>query len=347
MHLPYVAALCREITAAGGDFPAEADTVFFGGGTPTVLPAAELGAILSKLRTSFLLAEDAEISIEANPGTIGSDSLRLLRRAGFNRLSFGVQSFDDHVLKAIGRIHRAEEAEYAVLQARSAGFDNISIDLMYGLPLQTLSGWSETLKRAVALSPDHISAYCLKVEEGTLLATSVAAGSISLPSEEEEETMYDLVNEILPSQGFARYEISNYASTGRECRHNLKYWRCEPYRGFGVAAHSFNGVDRFANTEDVSRYLERMESGISPEDFRETPDLPTAMAEYVFLALRTALGLSGRDFSHRFGRDFANCYEAPVAHLTEIGLLKEKDGSWYLTERGMKLSNQAFVKFLP
>lgn len=343
----YVAALCREITAAGGDFSVPADTVFFGGGTPTVLAATELATIMRTIRHSFCLTEDAEISIEANPGTVTSGSLKQLRQAGFNRLSLGVQSFDDQVLSAIGRIHQAKDAETAIFQARAAGFDNIGFDLMYGLPFQKISGWSETLQQAVSLGPDHISAYGLKLEEGTPLEEAVATGRLSLPSEEEEEAMYDLLNDYLPSQGLNRYEISNYAANGHECRHNLKYWRYEPYRGFGVAAHSFDGVDRFANTENLFQYLERLKAAKSPEDFRERPDRLTAMGEYVFLALRTTRGLSGIDFVHRFGCDFIECYKEPVDRLTQIGLLSEDNGRWHLSERGMKLGNQVFAQFLP
>ena len=343
----YVAALCGEITAAGGDFSVPVDTVFFGGGTPTVLGASKLTIILQTVRNSFQLTEDAEISIEANPGTVDSASLEQLRQAGINRLSLGVQSFDDTVLNVIGRIHRAEAAGVAVAQARAAGFDNISLDLMYGLPLQTVAGWQETLERAVALSPDHISAYGLKLEEGTLLAEAVAAGRIPLPSEEDEETMYDWLNTYLPAQGFVRYEISNYAAFSRECRHNLKYWRYRPYRGFGVAAHSFDGRDRYSNTEDVAEYLGRQAAGISPEDFRETPDGPTTMAEFVFLALRTTGGLSEMEFAQKFDIIFSEYYAAPIRRLTQMGLLTQQNHSWRLTELGMKLGNQAFGEFLP
>ena len=343
----YVAALCGEITAAGGDFSVPVDTVFFGGGTPTVLGASKLATILQTLRGSFRLTDDTEISIEANPGTVDSASLEQLRQAGFNRLSLGVQSFDDTVLTVIGRIHRAEAAGAAVKQARAAGFDNISLDLMYGLPLQTVAGWGETLEQAVALAPDHISAYGLKLEEGTPLAEAVAAGRIPLPPEEDEETMYDWLNTYLPSQGFVRYEISNYAAVGRECRHNLKYWRYRPYRGFGVAAHSFDGRDRYSNTEDVAEYLGRQAAGISPEIFRETPDGPTAMAEFVFLALRTTGGLSEMEFAKRFDKNFSEYYAAPIRRLTQMRLLTQKNHSWCLTELGMKLGNQAFAEFLP
>lgn len=346
-HRSYVAALCGEIAAAGGDFTMPVDSVFFGGGTPTVLAATDLATILQTLRKSFLLTEDVEISLEANPGTVDSTNLQLLRQSGFNRLSLGVQSFDDTVLAAIGRIHQAKDAESAFTQARAAGFMNISLDLMYGLPLQNLSGWNETLKRAVALAPDHISAYGLKLEEGTPLEAHVSAGQVSLPLEAEEEAMYDQLNEYLPSQGYSRYEISNYAPSGFECRHNQKYWRYRPYRGFGVAAHSFDGNARFANTSDIYKYIESLAAGISAEDFRETLDRSTAMAEYAFLALRTVRGLVGRDFKLRFGEDILKYYGVSIDRLIQQCLLTQEDDSFRLTDRGMKLGNQVFTEFLP
>ena len=343
----YVAALCREITAAGGDFSVPADTVFFGGGTPTLLPAVDLTRILQAIRETFSVVDDAEISLEANPGPVDVAALKALRQAGFNRLSLGVQSFDDQVLRGIGRIHRAAEAVQAVGMARSAGFENISMDLMFGLPRQSVDSWRETLTRAVSLEPDHISAYGLKLEEETPLAARVASGQVALPAEGDEEAMYDWLNEFLPQQGLARYEISNYARPGRECRHNLKYWRYRPYRGFGVAAHSFDGTARFANTEELSRYIARMAAGESAEEFRETLADPDRMAEYVFLALRTTAGLSAPDFEVRFQRSFADYYAVAIAELKKSGLLTNEKEQWRLTEKGLKLSNRAFVKFLP
>ena len=218
---------------------------------------------------------------------------------------------------------------------------------MYGLPLQSVSSWQETLERAVALAPDHISAYGLKLEEGTPLAAAVGAGRLALPPEDEEEAMYDWLNAYLPAQSFARYEISNYATRGQECRHNLKYWRYQPYRGVGVAAHSFDGRNRFANMENVTGYIERLSAGDSPEDFRETSDGPTAMAEFVFLALRTTEGLSEKDFTQKFDKNFSTYYTEPIRRLTLMGLLTQRNSTWRLTERGMKLGNQAFAEFLP
>lgn len=342
----YVAALCREISAAGGDFAVPVDTVFFGGGTPTILSVAQLTVILDALRSRFVVTSTAEISLEANPGTVDAESLVQLRQVGFNRLSLGVQSFDDRILRAIGRIHCVDEARQAVAAARTAGFDNLSLDLMYGLPGQTVDSWQETLRRAVELAPDHISAYGLKLEEGTALAAQVVTGQAILPDEAAEEAMYDYLNAYLPRQGFHRYEISNYARPGKECRHNLKYWRYLPYRGFGVAAHSFDGRARFANTEDVSFYCTRQLAGQSAETFRETLPESDQLAEYAFLALRTTEGLLAGDFQERFGCGFTDVYAGTVAELTRDELLiRERDG-WRLTKKGLKLSNQAFMKFL-
>jgi oxygen-independent coproporphyrinogen-3 oxidase len=274
-------------------------------------------------------------------------ALQLLRQAGFNRLSLGVQSFNERILKSIGRIHRADEAKNAFNAARAAGFENISFDLMYGLPTQSLADWHDTLQQAVDLSPDHLSAYGLKLEDGTRMELDVRAGRLALPSEDEEEAMYDLLNVFLPQQGYDRYEISNYAPNGKECQHNLKYWRYHPYRGFGVAAHSFNGQDRFANSEDISRYIETVEKCESPEEFRESLDASTAMAEYAFLALRTVNGLSETNFELRFEKKFADYYAKAVSRLLRLGLLIHEKDTWRLTERGMKLGNQAFEEFLP
>ena len=348
MQQEYVAALCREITAAGGDFSAfSVDSLFFGGGTPTVLSTDALALILQTIRGNFRLSDDAEISIEANPGTVTAESLATLRRQGFNRLSLGVQSFDDKVLATIGRVHRAEEAESAFRLARQAGFANIGLDLIYGLPQQTLTNWQATLERAIALNPDHLSAYGLKLEDGTPLAAAVAGGSLPLPSEEDEEAMYDVLNEFLPLQGYQRYEIANYARSGRQCRHNLKYWRSLPFRGFGLAAHSFDGTQRFANTADLGEYIEWSQAGLGVETVRESLDEAVVIGEYVFTALRLTEGMRFDEFQQRFGQDFRQLFAEPLARLNKMGLLEKTEQAVFLTPRGMKFGNQVFGEFLP
>ena len=349
-HAPYVAALCKEIVAAGGDFNLRGkpvDTVFFGGGTPTVLGAVELAKILEAVQMTFPLTTDAEVTVEANPGTLGQRELRELKAAGFNRLSIGVQSLDDKVLAAAGRIHTAAQAMEIFREARRTGFENISLDLMYGLPGQSLASWRETMACAIALHPEHVSAYGLKLEEGTPLSTAVRAGRIALPEEEAEEAMYDELNSFLPERGYMRYEISNFALPGRECRHNLKYWHWRPYRGFGVAAHSFIGSERFANTENLSEYLQIMQAGKSPEKFREKANLGIAMAEYTFLVLRTTAGLDIDDFASVFDCDFQKHFASPLAKLKKMGLIYCDDRTVRLTSLGMKLGNQVFAEFLP
>ena len=344
----YVAALCREITAAGGDFSAfSVDSLFFGGGTPTVLSTDALALILQTIRGNFRLSDDAEISIEANPGTVTAESLATLRRQGFNRLSLGVQSFDDKVLATIGRVHRAEEAESAFRLARQAGFANIGLDLIYGLPQQTLTNWQATLERAIALNPDHLSAYGLKLEDGTPLAAAVADGSLPLPSEEDEEAMYDVLNEFLPLHGFERYEIANYAKPGQKCRHNRKYWRSLPFRGFGLAAHSFDGTQRFANTADLGEYIERSQAGLGVETVRESLDEAVVIGEYVFTALRLTEGMRFDEFQQRFGQNFRQLFAEPLGRLNKMGLLEKTEQAVFLTPRGMKFGNQVFGEFLP
>ena len=306
-----------------------------------------MALILQTIRGNFKLSDDAEISIEANPGTVTAESLATLRRQGFNRLSLGVQSFDDKVLAMIGRVHRAEEAESAFGLARQAGFANIGLDLIYGLPQQTLTNWQATLERAIALNPDHLSAYGLKLEDGTPLAAAVAGGSLTLPSEEHEEAMYDVLNEFLPLQGYQRYEIANYARSGRQCRHNLKYWRSLPFRGFGLAAHSFDGAQRFANTADLGEYIEWSQAGLGVETVRESLDEAVVIGEYVFTALRLTEGMRFDEFQQRFGQDFRQLFAEPLARLNKMGLLEKTEQAVFLTPRGMKFGNQVFGEFLP
>lgn len=344
----YVAALCREITAAGGDFSAfTVDSLFFGGGTPTVLPVADLARILRTVRDNFALSDEVEISIEANPGTVSYDSLKFLRQQGFNRLSLGVQSFDDAVLAAVGRVHCADQAITGFRQARAAGFDNIGLDLIYGLPQQTTANWQSTLQQAVDLAPEHLSAYGLKMEDGTSLATAVAAGQTTLPSEESEEVMYDVLNEFLPVHGYQRYEIANYAKPGRQCRHNTKYWRSLPFRGFGLAAHSFDGRQRFANTADLGEYIAQSQAGLSAEAMRESLDEAGVIGEYVFTALRLTQGMRFDEFQQRFGQDFRQLFAEPLGRLSKLKLIEQTEQAVFLTPRGMKFGNQVFAEFLP
>ena len=343
----YLDALLFEIRKAGKEYHGRmVDTVFFGGGTPSVLPKEALPRIITALRESFAFADDAEVSAEANPGTADAEKLASWRRAGINRISFGVQSFHDDLLRRIGRIHTSEEAIDAIKLARKMGFDSINLDLIYGLPSQTVAMLEEDVKRAVSIGVEHISVYGLIVEEDTVLEELVDAGRVTLPSDEDEEAMYDHVTTHLEGVGYHRYEISNYARDGKVCRHNLKYWQFRDYLGLGSAAHSFVDGKRFANERSIDDYIRRMaEEGTARlADEKETID--ELRGEYVFLALRTAEGVDTEEFTKTFGMDFFAQYGDIINRMMTEGLLM-RDGRYVrLTRLGMKYGNRAFAQFV-
>jgi oxygen-independent coproporphyrinogen-3 oxidase len=347
LYESYVAALCQEISGLGGVLSKDViDTIFIGGGTPTILTAELLGQLLKQIQTSLILDTEVEFSIEANPGTVDREKLLVLQAGGVNRISFGVQTFSDSLLSSIGRIHSAAQAREAVVMAQEVGFTNINVDLMYGLPGQTVLELRHSIEQAIQLNVTHISAYGLKVEEGTPFAILEEQGKLFLPEEDDDEAMYLLTTQLLPQQGFYRYEISNYGKAGYECRHNLKYWQYAPYVGVGAAAHSFWQGERLANTADVPLYIERMESGQLPVETRQVPESTVAMAEYVFLALRTVEGLWLEKFNQCFKADFFHYYDEVVSSLVEKGLIIATQERIYLTEIGMKYGNVVFRAFL-
>ncbi|HMM20184.1 MAG TPA: radical SAM family heme chaperone HemW [Selenomonadales bacterium] len=348
LYEAYTAALCREISGKGGLFAGHrVDSVYLGGGTPTVLPPEALARLGAAVKGYWNIAPDAEFTVEANPGTLDREKLAVLRSMGANRLSIGVQAFDDAVLQAAGRIHSAGEAVRTVEDAAQAGFENISIDLMYGLPGQTAAGFRAGLELAAGLPLRHISVYGLKVEDGTPFSRLQAAGKLPVPEEEEEDAMYELAVRFLPESGLARYEISNYARAGGRCRHNLKYWHYQPYIGLGVAAHSFWQGERTANTGDLKAYLRAVAGGGCPVVSCERPDRETAMAEYAFLALRTAEGLDFSDFHRHFAVDFNEKFASRIGKFRDSGLLAADAEGLRLTDRGMKYGNVIFAAFLP
>ncbi|MBP2645379.1 MAG: oxygen-independent coproporphyrinogen oxidase [Firmicutes bacterium] len=344
----YITALSREITGRGGVLSGyTVDSVYFGGGTPTVLQAEALGKILARLSDYTSIEADVEITVEANPDTVDGEKLSALRMSGVNRISFGVQSFTDEVLKAAGRIHSAEGAKSAVWQANASGFDNVSLDLMYGLPKQSAASFRSGLNEALKLPVRHLSVYGLKVEDNTPFGKMAAEGRLVLPEEEEEDAMYQDAVRILPQRGFERYEISNYALPGYESRHNLKYWRYQPYLGLGVAAHSFMHNRRAANTRSLAQYLKLTEQEVLPVVEEERVSEGQAMAEFAFLALRTKAGLRYQDFNHCFGTDFLSHYGPVVETMTAKGAVIADTKGIRLTDRGMKYGNVVFAAFLP
>lgn len=321
-------------------------TVYFGGGTPSLLSLGQVQRLLGAL--SSLLVENAEITLEANPGTLDYEYLRGLRGLGVNRLSLGVQSFDDALLRTMGRIHSAREALEAYHQAREAGFDNVNLDLIYGLPGQDLARWKDTLSRALALQPDHLSLYALTLEPPTPMGARVASGQLSLPDEDVVADMYVLAEELLEQAGYVHYEISNWAhSATRECRHNLACWRNQAYVGFGAGAHSYLNGYRYHNVPSPLEYIARLERGESPVDGGSFTSKETEMAETMMLGLRlTQEGVRRAFFRERFGQELDEAYAAPIQELVALGLLEDLGEAIRLTPRGRLLGNEAFARFL-
>ncbi|TAK62114.1 MAG: radical SAM family heme chaperone HemW, partial [Dehalococcoidia bacterium] len=315
----YTSALLNDASLwAGALRGRRIETIFFGGGTPTLNPVAESTRILDGLRRLFDVAPDAEVSIEANPGSITTEHLAGLRSAGFNRLSIGVQSFDDGELAQLDRIHTAEDAREGIRCARAAGFDNVSIDLIYGLPRQHLSSWQRTLGEAIALAPDHISAYALTVEEGTPLARDVARGRVPAPDGDAQAEHYEWTQDRLAAAGYDHYEISNWARPGHRCRHNLIYWQNREYLGLGAGAHSFLDGVRFSAVLLPQRYAELVAEsaavGAAGLDElchianREPIDEALSIADTLILGLRLCDGVDLEAFAQRYGRSVAELH---------------------------------------
>lgn len=348
LYEAYCRALIREITDQGARFASwTVDTVFFGGGTPTVLTAPLLIGLCRAIQQSFCLADNVEWTLEANPGTVDEAFWRELKGEGVNRISFGVQSFDDALLRRLGRIHSAQEANESIRQAAAAGFDQINLDLITGLPAQTAETFISSVKTAVKLPVCHLSVYGLTIEPGTVFAKEAAAGKLILPEEAELDRMDDFLRDYLPKEEFIRYEISNYAREGYQCRHNLKYWHYEPYLGLGAAACTFIDGERRSSEPEPAEYIRKINAGISPVVFCERPDEATAKAEMVFLALRTMPGLKFSAYHRRFAGDFFRDYQVTVDQLMKQGLVETTATSIRLTERGKKFGNQVFCAFLP
>ena len=338
----YVQALLREIQAVEEGEGRSVSSIFIGGGTPSVLDERLLGDILKEIRNKFKMEEDAEITIEVNPGTANIGKLQAYREMGINRLSIGLQSPQDRELKILGRIHNYEQFLETYQEARTVGFDNINIDLMSAIPDQTYEGWAKNLRTAAELEPEHISAYSLIVEEGT----PFAARKLNLPDEDTEYNMYEATAQILKEYGFEQYEISNYARKGRECRHNVGYWTRQDYLGFGLGASSLYGKERFANTADMKKYLENSRN---PEKIREKePSLTREdeMAEFMFLGLRMTKGISKADFQKCFGCTIESVYGEVLEKYESMGLLLEQDGRIFLSREGIHVSNSIMAEFL-
>ncbi|MCF0151467.1 MAG: radical SAM family heme chaperone HemW [Firmicutes bacterium] len=347
---PYFEQLCRQIRRAGealgGSFTV--DSVFFGGGTPSVVAPLQLAGVMDALRTSFSVEEDCESSLEVNPGTLSEEKLSAYRAAGFNRISMGVQSFDDRVLQKMGRIHDSQEAIRSFALARRY-FDNINLDLMMGVPGQDLFSWKATLQQALALSPEHLSFYSLQLEEGTPFYEDYRSGRLQLPSWEEDRRMYHETLAQLASCGYVHYEVSNAAKPGRQCRHNLKYWTMQPYLGFGSAAHSFLAGRRFeAGIPPILSSQEALRAAEESCCFSHFPDLQKKelQGDYLFTGLRLIEGLDKNRFEQLFGCSYASVYGEETRRLIEEGLLRDTGSAVAFTAAGLDQTNPVMERLL-
>lgn len=324
----------------------ELATVYLGGGTPTCLPVDLLADILESLRRYFYWPCGIEVTVEANPGTVDPVKLKVMREAGVNRLSLGVQSCQERYLKLLGRLHSFREVIDTVVLARRAGFANLNVDLIFALPGQTLPDWRRCLEEVLALAPEHVSTYSLQVEEGTPLAQRIQRGELVPCEEEVELAMYQEAIGFLQENGYEHYEISNFARPGFRCRHNLAYWKHWPYLGLGPAAHSFWGNRRWANVSSLEEYCARLEAGELP--IYETEELsPEAlMGEAIFLGLRLLEGVNLAEFALRFGKDLAEVFGRQVRELCAMGLLEINSGHLKLTSKGLPLANVVFREFV-
>lgn len=335
----YVDAVCSEITrrAAQCGHPA-ADTVFFGGGTPSLLPAELFKRLARTLRQQFHILPDAEWTVECNPGTLTQRFADTLAACGVTRISLGMQAAQPQLLRALNRIHDMHGVRQAVEIARAAGIGQLNLDLMLGLPGQTLQHWQDTLSQALSLRPQHISCYALIVEEGTVLYDAVARGEAVLPDEQLERSMYALCRSTLQAHGFHQYEISNFALDGCECRHNVNCWKREDYLGFGCAAHSLWQNERRANPSDLNEYLNHAAPEVEHISANE------AMFESLMLGLRLTAGIDESDFARRHGRALWDVYGQRLTPALLDGRLTRQDGRIALTEHGMDVMTSVLVE---
>ncbi|MEP7075867.1 MAG: radical SAM family heme chaperone HemW [Acidobacteriota bacterium] len=340
----YVAAICKEITRHENTRPENrVDTIYFGGGTPSLLNADQVESILISVRSRFDISLGAEVTMEMNPATVTPETLRDYRLLGINRASFGVQTFNDRALKLLARGHDAADARQTFSMLRDAGFDNVSFDLIGGLPGQTLEDWKTNLAEAIKLSPEHLSLYLLEIHEGTPLAEQVRSGRQPRPDEDLAAEMYETMLDKLAVAGYEQYEISNFSRHGFESRHNSKYWRLEPVFGLGVSAHSFDGVQRYANERDTAKYVSMIENFGSAEITRENID---AASEFVFLGLRLESGIDLSDYWERFGTNLEDVFCTELRELSDSGLIEIDSRQLRLSRKGKLFSNEVFSIFV-
>ena len=343
----YVEALIKEIkdnSYLKSDY--EVTSIYIGGGTPSYIDSKYIGEILETIHLQYSVNIGAEITIEINPGTVNREKLRDYYNFGINRISFGVQSTKDNVLKNIGRIHTYEEFKNNYLQAREMGFNNISVDLIFGLPKQDVEVWKETLKDVLLLNPEHISAYALKVEEGTPFFTMQSKGQLELPNEENEREMYYVLKNILKENGYNHYEISNFSKNGYESKHNIAYWERQDYLGVGSNSASCIENIRFSNEEKIEKYIELINKNESPIVYKEILKEEDIFSEEIILGLRMLKGINEKEILENQPEERKDKFLKNKEYLLKNELIEEKHDIIRLTDKGLDLANQVFIKFM-
>ncbi|MBQ7960055.1 MAG: oxygen-independent coproporphyrinogen III oxidase [Clostridia bacterium] len=338
----YFSALLRELEIMSEKYHAKVDTIYFGGGTPTFVDTWYLCNVLGKVKELFEQCSNCEISVECNPGTIGYEGLKKLRDAGFNRISIGLQSADNGCLKELGRIHSFEDFSLCFENARRAGFENISLDLMYGLPNQGMEEWKSTIEKAVEFGTEHISCYSLKIEEGTPFAKK----ELILPDEDTVADMYEWAVDYLGERGYDRYEISNFSKHGKESLHNLKYWLCNDFLGLGAGAFSCVEDVRFSNAATLEKYIEDIEKYGDARETEEKLSEFDKMSEFVFLGLRLKEGISEKEFEKRFNLNIDEIFGKQLEKYTNMGFFIREGGKIRFSDKGFFVSNTILSDFV-
>lgn len=326
--------------------PPALESIFIGGGTPTILDAQQMERLLASLQTYFPRRQSGyEFTMEANPGTVDKHKLEVMKEGGVNRISFGAQTFDDGLLKKIGRIHDRDQVYQSIHNAKSVGFENLSIDLMFGLPGQTVDHMRESLERALELDLQHYSLYSLKIEEHTLFHTLYERGELMLPAEEEEAEMYEMIMDRLSRAGYVHYEISNFAKPGFESRHNQKYWLNHSYYGLGAGAHGYVRGVRHVNVKGIKDYVRMSQTSLPVKESTFVSE-EEAMEDFMMVGLRLLRGVRQKDFRAQFHRDMESVFGEPLTKLLANGLLERTGDGYKLTEKGLWLGNEVFGEFL-
>lgn len=339
----YIDALIKEINQNTKGYII--DTIFIGGGTPSSLSANQLEKLLINVN-NFTFANNLEFTVECNPGSITREKLNVMKKYGVNRLSMGLQAVQNSLLKDIGRIHSYEVFKENFILARECGFENINVDLMFGLPKQKVSEWKESLEMMTSLNPEHISAYSLIIEEGTRFSKLYEEDKLKLPNEDEERQMYHLAKDILLKNGFSQYEISNYSKEGFECRHNIAYWKMNNWLGVGSAASSYIDGERFTNFSKIETYIEKIENDKSPREEEGKNTIEENIEEFMFMGLRLIEGIDENEFEIRFNKTVDSYYKDILKKFITQGLLKRENKKIYLTEKGIEYSNVVMSEML-